>query len=52
MTLRQFITGPIFLLLYAIVSPLKWVLMVAFINVLKLHTWICTNLNKTLNIEP
>lgn len=52
MKLKNIITGPIFLLLYAIVSPLKWALMVAFINVLKLHTWICTNLNKTLNIEP
>jgi len=50
MTPRQLLTGPIFLLLYILVTPLQWVIMKLFVAVLKLHTWVCTNLNETLNL--
>ena len=50
MTPRQLLTGPIFLLLYILVTPLQWVIIKLFVAVLKLHTWVCTNLNETLNL--
>lgn len=48
---KNLLIGPFFLLLYIIVSPLKWLLMQAFGYTLTLHTWICKKLNKTLNLD-
>ena len=48
---KKLLAGPFFLALYIIVSPLKWLLMQVFGGILVLHTWICEQLNKTLNLD-
>ena len=47
---KNLLIGPFFLLLYIIVSPLRWVLMQAVGYTLRLQNWICKHLNKTLGI--
>jgi hypothetical protein len=50
MKLKNIFKGPIFLTLYILVTPLQWVMTFVFIKVLKLHTWVCTHLNDSLNL--
>jgi hypothetical protein len=51
MTLRRLITGPIFLLLFLIVTPLRWLLMYAFGYVCKLSNWVTEGFRESLGME-
>ena len=51
MTLRKLITGPIFLLLFLIVTPLSWLLMHAFAYVCKFSNWVTENFRESLGME-
>lgn len=50
MKLHRFITGPIFLLLLLIVTPLRWLLMHAFGYVRKLSNWVADGFMDSLGI--
>lgn len=51
MTLRRLITGPIFLLLFLIVTPLNWLLMHAFAYVCQFSNWVTKNFRESLGME-
>ena len=51
MTLHRLITGPIFLLLFLIVTPLREMLMHAFGYVCKLSNWVTENFRESLGME-
>ena len=51
MTLRRLITGPIFLLLFLIVTPLRWMLMHAFGYMCKLSNWVTEGFRESLGME-
>ena len=50
MKLHRFITGPISLLLFLIVTPLRWLLMHAFGYVCKLSNWVTDGFMDSLGI--
>lgn len=51
MKVKQLITGPIFLLLFLIVTPLIWLLMQAFGYVCKLSNWVTKSFMESLGME-
>ena len=51
MKLHRLITGPIFLLLLLIVTPLREMLMHAFGYVCKLSNWVTENFRESLGME-
>lgn len=51
MKLHRLITGPIFLLLFLIVTPLRWLLMHAFGYVCKLSNWVTENFRESLGMK-
>ena len=51
MKIRRLITGPIFLLLFLIVTPLRWLLMIAFGYVCKLSDLVTENFRESLGME-
>lgn len=51
MKVKQLITGPIFLLLFLIVTPLRWLLMQAFGYVCKLSNWVTKGFMESLGME-
>lgn len=48
MKLHKIITGPIFLLLFIITTPLQWILMQAFGYICKLNNWVTKKMMESL----
>ena len=51
MKLHRLITGPIFLLLFLIVTPLRWLLMHVFVYLCKLSDWATAGFRESLGME-
>lgn len=51
MKVKQLITGPIFLLLFLIVTPLRWLLMHAFGYVCKLSDLVTAGFRESLGMD-
>lgn len=51
MKVKQLITGPIFLFLFLIVTPLTWLLMHAFVYLCKLNNWVTAGFRESLGME-